>query len=68
MILTVYYSLYSPSVEPEIVRGPLSERVMEDEMAMFDCRVVGTAYPVTQITWRKIGSAIDVSNHGNSVT
>ena len=57
------YKLYFNviTVEPVIKRGPLSMRVKEDEPAMFECDVEGTAYPVTQITWRKMGSALDVS-------
>jgi len=51
---------YILSVAPKISRPPLSIRVTEKETAMFDCRVIATAYPVTVITWTKDEETIDV--------
>jgi len=40
-------------VSPKLSRPPLSERVTEGESVEFDCRVIGTPYPVTTVSWTK---------------
>jgi PTK7 protein tyrosine kinase 7 len=39
------------SVPPKISLPPLSSRVTEGDEAVFECRVSGTPFPVTVITW-----------------
>jgi len=50
------------AVAPKLSRPPLSERVTEGESAEFDCRVIGTPYPVTTILWTKAEQRLHVSH------
>lgn len=51
---------YFCAVAPKISRPPLSMRVTEGETAMFDCVVMGTRYPATNISWTFEENLIDV--------
>jgi len=48
-------------VSPKLSRPPLSERVTEGESVEFDCRVIGTPFPVTSISWTKSEQPLRVS-------
>jgi len=48
-------------VAPRLSRPPLSERVTEGESVEFDCRVIGTRFPVTTISWTKNERPLHVS-------
>jgi len=49
------------AVAPKLSRPPLSDRVTEGESVQFDCRVIGTPYPVTSVSWTKAEQPIHVS-------
>ena len=48
-------------VAPKLSRPPLSERVTEGESVEFDCRVIGTPFPVTTVSWTKSEQPLHVS-------
>jgi len=50
------------SVSPKISRPPISSRVGEGDMAVFDCKVTGTPYPVTTISWKYEDQELDKGN------
>lgn len=57
----VVYFVCAYVVAPKLSRPPLSERVTEGESVQFDCRVIGTPYPVTTISWTKSEQPLQVS-------
>jgi len=57
--VSVWYGLCV--VAPKLSRPPLSERVTEGESVEFDCRVIGTPFPVTTVSWTKSEQPLRVS-------
>jgi len=55
-------------VSPKLSRPPLSERVTEGESVQFDCRVIGTQFPVTSVSWTKDEQPLRVSTHTHTHT
>lgn len=41
------------TVAPRIAQPPLSKKTEEGQVATFDCKYLGTRYPVTVVTWVK---------------
>jgi len=55
------FGVWSCAVAPKLSRPPLSERVTEGQSVEFDCRVIGTPYPVTRVSWTKAEQPLHVS-------
>ena len=53
---------FTVSVPPTISTPPLSERVTEGDTGQFVCKVQGTPYPVTRVSWLKEDKPVDVSS------
>ncbi len=61
-VITIFViTLFVIAVAPEITRSPLSSRKEEGDIAVFECQIRGTPFPVTVISWTKDSRPIDVS-------
>lgn len=59
--MTGHFQLLIFSVPPVLIRPPMSIRVTEGDSASFECKVTGTPFPVTKVSWTFDGNPIEVS-------
>jgi hypothetical protein len=56
------------SVKPTITQGPSAIQVLEGKASAMNCKVLGTPYPVSRITWLNNNAPIEVSTTANLIT